>query len=104
MLNYIDEQDQIENDKEAVEFMNAFNFEDVEIIEDPIEFIDENTQDLAQHVEDMKYKVGDMVKLKSGKIIEFQTKTKFINIIKADNPYEGRREDQNKYDKEQQAL
>tara|TARA_R110000822_G_scaffold230244_1_gene362376 strand:+ start:1034 stop:1177 length:144 start_codon:yes stop_codon:yes gene_type:complete len=47
MLNYIDEQDQIENDKEAVEFMNAFNFEDVEIIEDPIEFIDENTQDLA---------------------------------------------------------
>ena len=45
-----------------------------------------------------------MVKLKSGKIIEFQTKTKFINVIKADNPYEGRREDQNKYDKEQQAL
>ena len=56
-------------------------------IEDPIERIDSNTKDLAEHVEEMKYKVGDMIKLKSGKIIEFVDASQCINEIVTETEY-----------------
>ena len=56
-------------------------------IEDTIQNIDRNTKDLAVHVEDMKYKVGDMIKLSNGKIIEFVDASQCINEIVTASEY-----------------
>lgn len=67
MLNYIEEQDQIHAQQEADWFMDIIKREPepipVNAIIDPIQVINKNTTNLVEHVQNMNYKSGDIIRL-----------------------------------------
>ena len=74
MLNYAEEQEQQLANIEENQFLQDYDFSK-EPIQDTLTHIDQNTQNLQDHVDNMGYVEGDIILLKSGKIVEYKTKT-----------------------------